>query len=345
MSRLTFYWGIKSAVKGNDPTSTRSEVARNLGLLTVAAVGVAFGMWRAYTAHQQTKTGMQQAETAIKHAEITERGHFTDRFTAAVEHLGNKQLPVRLGGIHALWRLAQDAPDNPEKENAKRVLDILCAYVRHPPHPLDIASSPSGGTPSGAETSALATEADPQTVLPDVQAVMTLVTDPSPKTRDMIPDGYRFDFSNANLSNAHLDRANLAKANLRGANLVKASLIKANLSRAKLLEANLSRAKLYKADLSDANLLRTDLSEADLFKTDLSEANLVQTNLSRANLTEARVVDVDLSNVTLVEADLSEADLREAGKFDEIKIRRACQHPDRDGSKLPRGMEMAWGFL
>lgn len=59
---------------GGDNTS-RSEVLRNVGLLIVGAIGLSFGVWRAYTAHRQTV--------------VAEQGLFTDRFSTAVDHLGS----------------------------------------------------------------------------------------------------------------------------------------------------------------------------------------------------------------------------------------------------------------
>ena len=42
------YWGIDPMAT----TTTRSELIRNLGLLMIGVIGLMFGMWRSYTAHQ-----------------------------------------------------------------------------------------------------------------------------------------------------------------------------------------------------------------------------------------------------------------------------------------------------
>lgn len=103
--------------------ASRSEIFRNFGLLVVAVIGVGFGVWRAWTAYLQAKAANEQAR-------IAEQGLFTDRFSTAIEHLGHRELPVRLGGAYALWRLAQDSSE----QDLVSVVDILCAFVRDPPH-------------------------------------------------------------------------------------------------------------------------------------------------------------------------------------------------------------------
>ena len=82
-----------------------SEITSKFGLLFAGVFGLAFAAWRARTADEQAKTAKKQAG-------IAEEGQFTDRFSAAVEHLGSEQLPVRLGGIYALWRLAKASPES-----------------------------------------------------------------------------------------------------------------------------------------------------------------------------------------------------------------------------------------
>lgn len=53
----------------------------------------------------------------------------TERFTAAVEQLGNDSAAVRLGGVHALAGLADDAPTRDLRQTC---IDVLCAYLRLP---------------------------------------------------------------------------------------------------------------------------------------------------------------------------------------------------------------------
>ncbi len=60
---------------------------------------------------------------------------FADRYTAATEQLGHDQAAVRLAGIYALVRLADDW-----NEQRQVCIDVLCAYLRMPYEPDPAAS-------------------------------------------------------------------------------------------------------------------------------------------------------------------------------------------------------------
>ncbi|MCX5247831.1 pentapeptide repeat-containing protein [Streptomyces sp. NBC_00201] len=53
----------------------------------------------------------------------------TERFTTAVGQLGDTSAAVRLGGVHALAGLADDAPTRALRQTC---IDVLCAYLRLP---------------------------------------------------------------------------------------------------------------------------------------------------------------------------------------------------------------------
>ncbi|MCX4971201.1 pentapeptide repeat-containing protein [Streptomyces sp. NBC_00654] len=72
----------------------------------------------------------QRVDEAGAHREAT-RLH-TERFSQAVDKLGSDSPAVRLGGVHALAGLADDAPDNNLRQTC---IDVLCAYLRLPYSP------------------------------------------------------------------------------------------------------------------------------------------------------------------------------------------------------------------
>ncbi|MFC9863326.1 MULTISPECIES: pentapeptide repeat-containing protein [unclassified Streptomyces] len=69
----------------------------------------------------------QRVDEAGAHREAT-RLH-TERFSQAVDKLGSDSPAVRLGGVHALAGLADDAPDNNLRQTC---IDVLCAYLQLP---------------------------------------------------------------------------------------------------------------------------------------------------------------------------------------------------------------------
>lgn len=82
----------------------------------------------------------------------------TDRYTRAIEQIGSdKSLPVRIGGIYALERVARDSPrDQPT------VMEVLAAFIRE--H--------SGEQWQRAEAAA---EPPERTTRPDVQAAIAVI--------------------------------------------------------------------------------------------------------------------------------------------------------------------------
>jgi hypothetical protein len=80
----------------------------------------------------------QEIATDLTDRDATER-RITELYTKAVEQLGNDKAPVRLGGLYALERLAQD-----NDAQRKTIVDVICAYLRMPFSP----TAPTGKSES-----------------------------------------------------------------------------------------------------------------------------------------------------------------------------------------------------
>jgi hypothetical protein len=77
----------------------------------------------------QTLTGvlvLGGAFVAWRQLLVTREGQITERFTRAIDQLGDDKVEVRLGGIYALERLARDS-----RVDERTITEVLCAYVRH----------------------------------------------------------------------------------------------------------------------------------------------------------------------------------------------------------------------
>ncbi|MFD6094674.1 pentapeptide repeat-containing protein [Nocardiopsis flavescens] len=92
-----------------------------------------------YRRQRTTEADSQRAEKAA-HREVTKL--FNERFTVAYTELGSDHAAVRLGAVHALAHLADDAPTEQETQ---MVIDVLCAYLRMPyaPAPEALAKNAS----------------------------------------------------------------------------------------------------------------------------------------------------------------------------------------------------------
>ncbi|AEM88565.1 hypothetical protein [Streptomyces violaceusniger] len=80
----------------------------------------------------------QRIDEAGAHREATQL--HTERFGQAVEQLGSDSPAVRLGGVHALAGLADDALDDSLRQTC---IDVLCAYLQLPSRPTPVKIQPT----------------------------------------------------------------------------------------------------------------------------------------------------------------------------------------------------------
>jgi hypothetical protein len=114
-------WAIASHAKpGTDQASARLDAVRT-GLAAGAGAGAAVGLMLAFRRqhHQEIATDLTDRDAAER--------RITELYTKAVEQLGSDKAPVRLGGLYALERLAQDNP-----EHRQTIVNVICAYLRMP---------------------------------------------------------------------------------------------------------------------------------------------------------------------------------------------------------------------
>lgn len=172
--------------------------------------------------------------------------------------LGSEVLSVRLGGIYALQRLAQEHSE----QYHIQIMRLFCAFVRNP----------IKGSEEKTEKVEQSDSEEIPTLYADIQAAMEAIGYRS-EERIVLEkkDSFRLDLGCANLSGLWLINV---KSDLSGA-----ILWKANLSNARFLAANLSNAILWKANLSNTILLAANLSGANLSEV---------TGLTQYLLNEAR---------------------------------------------------------
>lgn len=225
---------------------------------------------------------------AQRNMEIAEAGKITDRFSKAVEQLGNDKLEIRLGGIYALERITLDsARDHPQ------VRAVLAAFVR--------TNSPwkENKTPK-AELAA------------DIQAILTVIG----RLKCVYHNNDYLSFSleemekwRLDLSRTNLSKAYLIKAHFEGADLQMTRLDNANLCLSDLRLSNLEGANLSNADLGGANVEMAYLKKANLEGANLEITNFHYTNLQLANLKKAKLGGAILKGAHLQQAQLDGAEL------------------------------------
>jgi hypothetical protein len=261
-------------------------VATAVGAL--GALAVAVGVWF------RIRAALEASRAATRTAKAAEDGQITERFTKAIGQLGDREsMAVRLGGIYALEKIAQDNP----KRYHWTVMEVLCAYLRD--HVRE------------EETSSEGEAEEPQTPPPptDVQAICDVL-----KRRDQEREDPHqrlnlagADLRRVDLRRVHLEGAYLSGVHLEGANLFEAHLERANLRSAHLERANLGEAHLEGASLMTAHLEGACLSEAHLERADLRGAHLERTSLMTAHLEGACLSEAHLEGAYFYLAHLEDA--------------------------------------
>jgi len=197
---------------------------------------------------------------------LSREGQVTDRYTKAIEQLGSKELPVRIGGIYALERVARDS-----RKDHRHVMDVLTSFIRAY-SPEQWPEDPAVGEPR-------------RWTRPDVQAALTVIGRRD-VSRDVKRDPYDrpIDLRGAVLIRANLNRANLRDTSLRDANLTGAYLWQATLAGADLRDANLDGARyLETAAITGARLDQMlwprDIAVPQGWKLDTSTGRLEQAGI------------------------------------------------------------------
>ena len=299
-----------------DGNTSRSEVVRNAMLVVAAFIGLGL-IWRAVTAHRQANAAIrqataanvqataaneqataaneqataanEQATAANEQARIGNQGPLTKRFSRAVEQLGSDQLALRLDGIFALWRLLAESTEQLSGDTINRdaiaIVDILSAFVRYPTSDRDVMNKNAtvdvevGG---GGVEAEVKTPRHREGMLPDVQAILSLLTEDGVGRRDLLPRGYHLDFVGADMRYAKLVYAHMEGARLFDVRFDNSNLMDAHLEGAALIGAHFVGAYLQAADLANANMYGTLLDGAKLEEANLRGANLTGADFSKA---------------------------------------------------------------
>ncbi|MEV0052568.1 pentapeptide repeat-containing protein [Saccharopolyspora shandongensis] len=130
---LAVGWILLSTVGSESPRDrARLEVVRT-AISIVAGVGGAAALLLA--ARRQRTNELALLET--KHDAAERRT--TELYSAAIEQLGSDKAAVRLGGLYALERLAQD-----NLAHRQTIVEVMCAYLRMPLAEVDDAAPVEG---------------------------------------------------------------------------------------------------------------------------------------------------------------------------------------------------------
>jgi uncharacterized protein YjbI with pentapeptide repeats len=261
--------------------SYRATLAQIFG-----GVAIAIGL---YYTWRRIGIAEEDLKTTQKTLEVAQEGQITERFTRAIEQLGavdtagNPAIEIRLGGIYALERIA-----NESDKDYWPIMEILTAYIRE--------NSPSIGIKNEDIHGVLKQEK----ISLDIQAILTVIR----RRKNSFNDGESnsLDLSSSYLGWTDLRKVNLADANLQGANLYGSGL----------QGANFEKAILEEVIFKDANLKGTNFQEAKLSLSEFEKASLIEAIFIKADLTGADFIEADLQRANFEKAILGGASLKGA---------------------------------
>ena len=310
--------GLWGWLNGNESAGT---TIRNVGLIIAALTALPVAIWRGIVADKQAaaarqqaeiaqvqvSTSQQQASAAHRQVDTTFQGLRNERYQKGAEMLGNERLSVRLGGIYALQRLAEEHPE----EYHIQIMRLFSAFVRNP-------------TKDEEHLLQVSMKTGTATIREDVQAVMEA-------------------FGKRNQKALEIESKEKVLINLEGAYLHNWKYVitgdEINLFGVHLPDANLSYATLWSVQLSNAIL-----SNAILFKTMFWDSKLCSANMHGADMSEAIF---GCSDTFLYDADLSGANLSKATGLTQEQLNQACAHPEHppnlDGARdVKTGEQLEW---
>ena len=123
-------WWLLSIAAADPSASASVQIdAVRTGLSAAVGTGGAFALLLAFRRQRSTEVSAVHTIT-----DATER-RVTELYTKAADQLGSDKAPVRLAGLYALGRLAQDNPSQ-----RQTIVNVICAYLQMP-------YTPPGATP------------------------------------------------------------------------------------------------------------------------------------------------------------------------------------------------------
>lgn len=219
-------WQYTTDISGQYTVTQRIELAKTLAqwVLGTSILGTLYVAWRRAKAAEQTAMAAQRT------IEVAQEGQITERYTRAIEQLGNDNIAIRLGGIYALERIARDS----DKDHWQ-VMEVLTAYVRE--------NSPSDWHLGRVR---------PLQLIPgDIGAILVVL---GRRNTERETPSHRLNLRMTDLRGAELEKADLRRADLRFADLHNVYLKDADLRDVNIFQANLEDAVLDGADFRGVNL-------------------------------------------------------------------------------------------
>ncbi len=216
---------IKAGSLEKTDASERVNDYRQTLIQAFGGIAIAIGL---YLTYRRISTAEENTSLAQESLKVSRDGQVTERFTRAIDQLGNQSMEIRLGGIYSLAQIARQYAE----DYHWTVVEVLSAFLRKHARSAKVLGE-------------------------DVQAALTAIGRRDSDRDDTFRN--QVDLSKCIFAGAFLHRCDLSNTNL-----TKVDLMGADLRGVLFTDSNLSGAKLEGADLLKAWFRNADLTECDL---------------------------------------------------------------------------------
>jgi uncharacterized protein YjbI with pentapeptide repeats len=242
---------------------------------------------------------------------LSRAGQLTDRFSKAIEQIGDSDINVRIGGLYALEKVARDS-----RSNMETVTEILVRFIQNR----------AGDQGSNYRRPKLAA---------DIGVALKIVGRRPGANRE----SDRLDLSHLALDGADLTFAKLKEANLCYLKATASNFGKADLRGTLLLTARAERSFFTEADARECDFFNSDLRYSFFVNVNLERANFGSTDLRHVVFSNSKgklsLRQANLTNARLDGTEFKGADLRATIGLTQEQINVASIDSN---TKLPSGL-------
>jgi uncharacterized protein YjbI with pentapeptide repeats len=261
-----------------------TEIIRNVLLGLLGVLGGAFGLYLAFVRSMAMRESAEAASraTAIadrkesREKDSTAKALTIDSLTRAIEQLGNDDVSVRLGGIHALDRLARS-----ENAEVEAIAEVLAAHVRQ-------ASSKSF---SGDRSER---HLEIQLCINKLGSYRKLVSTLTFDLRET--DLRKLDFIGLDFTESRFDEANLSGSYIEQSAFTRCSLSSAVFQKIFVLRSDFAMAKLGHSKWTDCRVEECDFSNLFVFEVEFNEFRARKTKLFSTRLWHAKIINTNFDS-------------------------------------------------
>ena len=331
---VTYVIGVWPSEEVGVDWAARLERIRNVAIILGGIVALGLAYWRGKAADRQASAAQAQVNTASRQIDAAHeqvqaaqeqgqmmlQGQLNQRYEKGSEMLGSSVLSVRMGGIFALERLAQEHPTQYHVE----VMKVLFAFIRQP---ID-----DGGTTNYKMIGVRGARQDVQAAL-DAVRLCRVENRVVELNSEFFVDLHGADLRKADLSN--IDLSTMFVSNVRafrsrsfGGRGVVSDLSHATVTGAELSLAIIASAHCAFTDFSDSRLVSAKMPNAFFIRTSFRNAHLGGADVSGASFEDANLRGAKLRRTNLSGAKFTESEPRAMGLTQE-QLNEACADPSK----------------